>query len=54
MKIDDLTKESETSTDLIPKLEEKILELQRLLQDQEKILEDIKENYKGNLISFEL
>ncbi|GLU22194.1 hypothetical protein SLE2022_382860 [Rubroshorea leprosula] len=46
LKIDDLTKESETSTDLIPKLEEKILELQRLLQDQEKILEDIKENSK--------
>ncbi|KDP27149.1 hypothetical protein JCGZ_19848 [Jatropha curcas] len=45
-KIDDLTKECEESTNLIPKLEDDIPKLQKLLVDEERILEDIVENSK--------
>lgn len=33
----------------IPKLEEQICQLQKLLVDEEKILEEIEENSKGGL-----
>ncbi|KAJ7970989.1 Structural maintenance of chromosomes protein [Quillaja saponaria] len=46
LKIDNLGKECEDSTNLIPKLEESIPQLQKLLLDEEKILEEIKENSK--------
>ncbi|KAK6155090.1 hypothetical protein DH2020_009338 [Rehmannia glutinosa] len=46
-KIADLTKESEDSTNLIPRLEEDIPKLQKLLVDEEKSLEEIKENAKA-------
>lgn len=46
-KIDDLTKDCDESTKLIPQLEEGIPELQKLLADEDKILEEIKENSKG-------
>ncbi|KAI3452303.1 hypothetical protein Pfo_008968 [Paulownia fortunei] len=46
-KIDNLTKECEDSTNLIPRLEEDIPKLQKLLVDEEKILEEIKENSKA-------
>lgn len=45
-KIIELEKECETSTDLIPKLEESIPKLQKLLLDEEKVLEEIKDNSK--------
>ncbi|XP_022149786.1 structural maintenance of chromosomes protein 4 [Momordica charantia] len=45
-KIDDLRKECEESTSLIPKLEESIPQFQKLLSDEEKILEEIQENSK--------
>lgn len=48
-KIDDLTKECEDSTNQIPKLEDNIPKLQKLLLDEEKLLEEIKENAKGCL-----
>lgn len=48
-KIDDLTKECEHATNQIPKLEENIPKLQKLLLDEEKLLEQIKENAKGCL-----
>lgn len=48
-KIDDLTKECELSTNQIPKLEENIPKLQKLLLDEEKLLEQIKEKAKGCL-----
>lgn len=51
-KIVDLTKESEESTNLIPQLEEDIPKLQKLLVDEEKVLEEIKENAKGTSLSF--
>ncbi|XVF58273.1 hypothetical protein PTKIN_Ptkin07bG0051800 [Pterospermum kingtungense] len=46
LKIEDVTKESENSTNLIPKLEENIPKLQKLLVDEEKVLEEMKENSK--------
>ena len=46
-KIEDLEKESENSTNLIPKLEENIPKLQKLLAEEEKVLEEIIENAKG-------
>lgn len=49
-KIDDLRKECEESTSLIPKLEESIPQFQKLLSDEEKILEEIQENSKGSSI----
>ncbi|KAI9154551.1 hypothetical protein LWI28_027999 [Acer negundo] len=45
-KIDNLTKECEVSTNMIPKLEDSIPKLQKLLLDEEKVLEEIKENSK--------
>lgn len=44
----DLEKECEDSTNLIPKFEENIPKLQKLLLDEEKVLEEIKDNSKGN------
>ncbi|CAI0388481.1 unnamed protein product [Linum tenue] len=46
-KINDLTKECEESTNLIPQLEDKVPKLQNLLSLEEKVLEDIKERSKG-------
>ncbi|GER48317.1 structural maintenance of chromosomes protein [Striga asiatica] len=46
-KIADLTKECEESTNLIPQLEGDTPKLQKLLVDEEKILEEIKENAKA-------
>ncbi|KAL9427326.1 hypothetical protein AB3S75_029505 [Citrus x aurantiifolia] len=45
-KIDDLTKECEHAMNQIPNLEENIPKLQMLLLDEEKLLEQIKENAK--------
>ncbi|KAF4390757.1 hypothetical protein G4B88_015647 [Cannabis sativa] len=45
-KIEDFKKESENSANLIPKLEENIPKLQKLLVEEEKVLEEIKENSK--------
>ncbi|XP_031254210.1 structural maintenance of chromosomes protein 4 [Pistacia vera] len=45
-KIDDLKKDCENSTNLIPKLEDSIPNLQKLLVEEEKILEEIKDNAK--------
>ncbi|XP_050270364.1 structural maintenance of chromosomes protein 4 [Quercus robur] len=45
-KINDLEKECENSKNLIPELEESIPKLQKLLLDEEKVLEEIKENSK--------
>lgn len=47
MKIEEIVKDNEESTNLIPKLEEEIHKLEQLLLDEEKILEDIKEQSKG-------
>ncbi|KAK2994629.1 hypothetical protein RJ640_025683 [Escallonia rubra] len=51
-KITDITKECEESTSLIPKLEEGIPKLQKLLLDEEKVLEEIKENSKVETETF--
>lgn len=48
-KISDMTKESEDSRILIPKLQENIPKLQKVLLDEEKALEEIKEKAKGVL-----
>lgn len=53
LKIEDMTKECENSTNLIPKLEENIPKLQKLLFDEEKVLEEMKENSKGNMTSLD-
>ena len=53
-KIDNLTKECEVSTNMIPKLEDSIPKLQKLLLDEEKVLEEIKENSKGDYLYFYL
>uniref|UniRef100_A0A0A0KUL0 Uncharacterized protein n=1 Tax=Cucumis sativus TaxID=3659 RepID=A0A0A0KUL0_CUCSA len=45
-KIDGLRKECEESTSLIPKLEESIPQFQKLLTDEEKILDEIQESSK--------
>jgi structural maintenance of chromosome 4 len=50
-KIIELEKECEDSTDLIPKLEENIPKLQKFLLDEEKVLEEIKDNSKGGFLS---
>lgn len=47
-KIEDLKKESENSAILIPKLEESIPESQKLLVEEEKVLEEVIENSKGS------
>lgn len=46
-KIEDLGKESENSTILIPKLEERIPELQKFFVEEEKVLEEVIESSKG-------
>ncbi|WVZ15351.1 hypothetical protein V8G54_012917 [Vigna mungo] len=46
-KIEALIKEGEESTDLIPKLEDNIPRLQKLLLDEEKILDEITESSKA-------
>lgn len=46
-KITDITKECEESTNLIPRLEEEIPKLQKILLDEEKVLEEIREKAKG-------
>ncbi|XP_060192773.1 structural maintenance of chromosomes protein 4-like [Lycium barbarum] len=51
-KITDTTNECEESTNLIPKLEEDIPRLQQILVDEEKILEQIKENSKVETEAF--
>ncbi|KAJ8567068.1 hypothetical protein K7X08_019276 [Anisodus acutangulus] len=51
-KISDTTNECEESANLIPKLEEDIPSLQQLLVDEEKILEEIKENSKVETEAF--
>ncbi|KAL6551563.1 Structural maintenance of chromosomes protein 4 [Orobanche gracilis] len=53
-KIADLTKECEDSTNLIPQLEEDIPRLQKLLGDEENILELIKENAKAETEVFRI
>ncbi|KAL7232356.1 hypothetical protein ACSBR2_010388 [Camellia fascicularis] len=45
-KIDEITKDSADSRNLIPQLEEDIPKLQKLLLEEEKVLEEIKENSK--------
>lgn len=45
-------KEGKDSNDLIPKLEDKIPKLQKLLLDEEKVLEEITESSKGGPLSF--
>lgn len=50
-KIEHLTKECEESTNMIPKLEDDIPKLQKLLLDEERVLEDIVENSKGCVLS---
>ncbi|CAK9163731.1 unnamed protein product [Ilex paraguariensis] len=47
IKITEIRKECEESTNLIPQLEEDIPKLQKLFLDEEKFLEEIKENSKG-------
>lgn len=46
-KIDEIKKDNEESSFLIPKLEEEIPKLQNLLQSEEKLLEEIIESSKG-------
>ncbi|CAK9177041.1 unnamed protein product [Ilex paraguariensis] len=46
-KITNITNECKESTNLIPQLEEDIPKLQKLFLDEEKVLEEIKENSKG-------
>ncbi|KAH1147952.1 hypothetical protein GYH30_042876 [Glycine max] len=46
-KIEALIKEGEESTVLIPKLKDNIPKLQKLLLDEEKVLEEITESSKG-------
>lgn len=48
-KITDFKKECEESTNLIPKLEEDIPKLQKTLLEEERILDEIKENSKGKM-----
>ncbi|XP_071704050.1 structural maintenance of chromosomes protein 4-like [Rutidosis leptorrhynchoides] len=51
-KISDITKQSEESTNLIPKLEEDIPKLQKKLLDEDKILEEIMESSKVETEAF--
>lgn len=51
-KIEALVKEGENSNDMIPKLEDNIPKLQKLLTDEEKVLEEITESSKGRPLSF--
>ncbi|XP_052198087.1 structural maintenance of chromosomes protein 4-like [Diospyros lotus] len=45
-KIDDITRDCEDSTNMLPQLEEDIPKLQSLLSEEEKVLEEIKEDSK--------
>lgn len=51
-KVEALVKECEESTNMIPKLEDTIPKLQKMLLDEEKVLEEIKESSKGEVLSF--
>ncbi|PWA91971.1 structural maintenance of chromosome 3 [Artemisia annua] len=51
-KITEITRQSEESTDLIPKLEEDIPKLQKQLLDEDKILEEILESSKAETETF--
>ncbi|GAB2287864.1 Structural maintenance of chromosomes protein 4 [Dionaea muscipula] len=51
-KINDISKECEEATNMIPKLEENSPMLQKLLLDEEKVLEAIKEDCKGETERF--
>jgi structural maintenance of chromosome 4 len=51
-RIEALVKEGEDSNDMIPKLEDNIPKLQKLLLDEEKVLEEITESSKGRPFSF--
>ncbi|GJX53387.1 structural maintenance of chromosomes protein 4, partial [Tanacetum coccineum] len=51
-KITEITRQSEESTDLIPKLEEDIPKLQKKLFDEDKILEEILESSKAETETF--
>lgn len=51
-KINNYTNESENATIMIPKLEGEIPELQKRFLDEEKVLEEIKENSKGETERF--
>lgn len=53
LKIEDMTKDCENSRNLIPKLEDNIPKLQKLLADDEKVLEEMKENSKGIMASLD-
>lgn len=46
-KISDISKESEDSTTLIPRLEEEIPKLEKILLDEEKVLEEMRDKAKG-------
>lgn len=50
LKVKGLVKECEDATDLIPKLEDNIPKLQKSLMDEEKVLEEIKEKSKGQIL----
>lgn len=49
-RVEEIQKECEESTDLIPRLQEEMPKLQQLLLDEEAILEEIKEDSKGECI----
>lgn len=53
VKINDITKESEEAAGLIPQLEDEIPKLQKLLADEESVLEEIKENSKGSMVFYD-
>jgi hypothetical protein len=51
-RIEALMKEGEDSNNMIPKLEDNIPKLQKLLTDEERVLEEITESSKGGPLSF--
>lgn len=51
-RIETHVKEGEDSNNLLPKLEDNIPKLQKLLLDEEKVLEEITESSKGGSLSF--
>ena len=53
LKIEDVTKECENSKNLIPKLEANIPKLQKILLEEERVLEEMKESSKGNMTSLD-
>lgn len=54
LKINDIKKECEDSTNIIPILEQSIPQLQKSLLDEEKVLEEIIENSKGGFFSISI